>query len=75
MYPTPEPLATALFSAWVMAAAATGEATTSSWSKWTPTLKGVAKLQAEAWAVAVEEADQKLPQTLEQWKVQGDRKY
>ena len=52
-----------------MAAAATGEATTSSWSKWTPTLKGVEKLQAEAWAVAVEEADQKLPHTLEQWKV------
>ena len=43
----------------------TGEKTTSSESKWTPTLNGVAKLQVVVWAVAVEEAAQKLPQILE----------
>ena len=42
-----------------------GDHTTSSWSKWTPTLKGLAKLQVVAWAVPVEVAVQKLPHILD----------
>ena len=42
----PDPLLVGAFSEWVSAeAVVTGEKTTSSESKWTPTLKGVAKLQ------------------------------
>ena len=65
MYPTPDPPDVGLFSEWVMAAAPTGENRVSSWSKWTPTLKGVAKLQVVEWAVAEAVAVQKLPQTLD----------
>ena len=62
----PDPLEVGAFSEWERAeAVVTGENTTSSASKWTPTLKGLAKLQVVAWAVPVEVAVQKLPQILE----------
>ena len=59
----PDPLEVGAFSEWERAeAVVTGENTTSSESKWTPILKGVAKLQVVACAVPVDVPVQKLPQ-------------
>ena len=58
-------VATALFSLFVCLAAVAGLKTTSSESKWTPTLNGVAKLQRVAWAVPDVVAEKMLPQILD----------